>query len=109
MKIDSPITDALMQDPNRDGNDLLELCRKMETLTWSLRNSLKRIHDCEDAPAIDISGEAQFGLHCGVEDRGCANQYDGANYGYSQGVEKTLEWAVNEARGAFELSKEVMP
>ena len=62
-----------------------------------LREALQRISDGTDAPDIDISGEWQTGLHCGVEDRDCQDRYEGADYGYSQGVERTLEWAGNEA------------
>lgn len=39
--------------------------------------ALKRIAECEAAPDIDPTGETEFGLHCGVEDRGCSNRYEG--------------------------------
>ena len=62
-----------------------------------LREALQRISDGTDAPDIDLSGDWQTGLYCGVEDRDCQDRYEGADYGYSQGVERTLEWAGNEA------------
>jgi len=69
----------------------------------ALRSALDRIHSCADSPDIDVSGEYQTGLHCGVEDRDCQDRYQGADYGWSQGVERTLEWAQNEA--AFALKQ----
>jgi hypothetical protein len=70
-----------------------------------LREALVRIANCMDAPDIDAGGEIQVGLHCGVEDRGCTDRYEGADYGYSQGVHRALEWAVNEA--AYSLNPKV--
>lgn len=64
--------------------------------------ALERISRCEDAPAIDATGECQTGLHCGVEDRGCCDRYDSADYGYTVGVEKGLEWSSNEAKHALD-------
>lgn len=64
--------------------------------------ALKRIANCEDAPDIDATGEWQFGLHCGVEDRDCQDRYDGADFGHAVGVGKGLEWASNEAKAALE-------
>ena len=66
-----------------------------------LEDGLNRIAIREDAPDIDAGGEIQFGLHCGVEDRGCTDRYDGADYGYSCGAERALEWASNEAKHAL--------
>ena len=63
--------------------------------------ALHRIAECKDAPAIDPTGECETGLHCGVEDRDCRDRYEGANYGYAQGTERALEWAVNEAKHAL--------
>lgn len=71
----------------------------------ALREALSRIHACTDSPDIDVGGEMQIGLHCGVEDRGCRDRYDGADVGWSQGVERTLEWAQNEAAFALNASK----
>ena len=71
----------------------LDQCQEVDRL----KEALQRISDGTDAPDIDISGEWQTGLHCGVEDRDCQDRYEGADYGYSQGVERTLEWAGNEA------------
>ena len=64
--------------------------------------ALERIATCEDAPDIDATGEWQFWLHCGVEDRWCQDRYEGADYGHTVGVEKALEWASNEAKNAIE-------
>jgi hypothetical protein len=67
-----------------------------------LEKGLNRIAKYQDAPDIDARGEIQLGLRCGVEDRGCADRYDGADYGYSSGTERALEWASNEAKHALE-------
>lgn len=67
-----------------------------------LRAALYRISKCEDAPEIDATGEWQFGLYCGVEDRFCRDRYDGADFGHVVGVEKALEWAMSEAKAALE-------
>ena len=64
--------------------------------------ALYQISTCEDAPDIAATGEWQTGLHCGVEDRGCQDRYEGADYGHTVGVEKALEWASNEAKSALE-------
>ena len=64
--------------------------------------ALKRISEGDDAPDIDVCGEWQLGLHCGVEDRDCRDRYQGADYGHTVGVERTLEWASNEAKLALE-------
>jgi hypothetical protein len=81
---------------NRAGSD----CQ--ERLVRHLLDALKRIAECQDSPDIDPGGEEQFGLHCGVEDRGCCDRYEGADYGYSRGMERGLEWASNEAKHALE-------
>lgn len=72
-----------------------------QQLLFELREAMKRIAQCEDAPDIDPTGETQWGLHCGVEDRGCTGKYDGADYGYTQGVERAIEWAKGEAETAL--------
>lgn len=66
-----------------------------------LVEALTRIKEATDAPDIDVGGEMQFGLHCGVEDRSCQDRYEGADYGWSQGVERTLEWSHNESNHAL--------
>ncbi len=71
-------------------------------LVRHLLDALKRIAECEYSPDIDIGGEYQFGLHCGVEDRGLSDRYQSADFGYSRGVEATLEWASNEAKHALD-------
>ena len=58
---------------------------------------LTRIANCDGSPDIDPMGDIQLGLHCGVEDIGCQDRYDGVDYGYTQGMERGIEWAVNEA------------
>lgn len=81
-----------------------EAAKQLEAMREAIKEAHKallRLQTCEGSPDIDVSGEARFGLHCGVEDRDCQDRYDGADFGYSQGVEKTLEWAVNEAKAAL--------
>lgn len=73
--------------------------KKIEILLDALRN----IADLNDSPEIDATAEWQFGLHCGVEDRGCQDRYEGADYGHTVGVERALEWAKNEATYALGL------
>jgi hypothetical protein len=80
-----------------------------KTYAEILEQSLVRIANAESAPDIDIGGEMQFGLHCGVEDRGCSDRYDGADYGYSRGVTRALEWAVNEAAHTIAKAKQTKP
>ena len=86
----------------QDLNEETDGAVAQERLVRHLLDALKRIAECEDAPDIDIGGEAKFGLHCGVEDRSCSDRYEGADYGYSCGVERGLEWAVNEAKHALD-------
>ena len=82
--------------------DSLALSR---TLAERLREVLKRISRYEDAPQIDPEGDEQLGLHCGVEDRCCANVYDAADYGYATGITRGFEWARNEVRNALALTE----
>ena len=72
-----------------------------DDLRRELRDKLKALHriaECTDAPDIDPTGDTEFGLHCGAEDRDCSDRYEGTNFGYTQGCEAALEWAVNEAK-----------
>lgn len=78
-----------------------ENIKELRAENAKLREALERIKNGENAPDIDIGGEAQFGLHCGVEDKSCRDRYEGADYGYSRGVEAALEWAANEASQAL--------
>ena len=78
----------------------------MKTRTQLLEEALRRIANLEDAPDIDASGEWRLGMHCGVEDRGCSDRYEGADYGHTVGCEKALEWAQNEAKAALAAAKE---
>ena len=80
-------------------SDLFDLL-KIATL------ALERISNCEGAPDIDPIGDWQFGLHCGLEDRGLHNRYDCANYGHSVGAERCLEWAADEAKFALKKISE---
>jgi len=66
-----------------------------------LRDALQLIASGEDAPDLEVEGDARSGLHCGVEDRDLRDRYDGADFGYTVGAEKTLEWARNEANAAL--------
>lgn len=80
---------------------LRDECAALELENRKLREGLDRIARLVDAPAINAEGRIQFGLHCGVEDRACADRYEGADYGYASGVDRTLEWAQNEAQAAL--------
>ncbi len=66
-----------------------------------LSGALKRIANAEDAPEIDPCGEIQFGLYCGVEDRGCSDRYEGADFGFAEGSSRMIDWAINEAKAAI--------
>jgi hypothetical protein len=68
-----------------------------------LRAALVGIADCKDSPSLTPEGDMELGLHCGVEDRGCSDRYEGANVGFEQGMERGLELASNEAKGALEI------
>jgi len=94
---DTPRTDYLEQQYAAHPR-VMGFCRDLEREVAYLRKGLERIAKCEDAPEIDATGEWQFGLHCGVEDRDCRDRYDGADYGHAVGVEKALEWASNDAK-----------
>lgn len=53
-------------------------------------------------PLVDAAvDDMQVGLYCGVEDRSCQDRYEGADFGWSQGVERDLEWSRNEANHAL--------
>ena len=39
------------------------------------------------------------GIHCGVEDTGCSDRYEGANYGYAEGVRACREWLESTLAG----------
>ena len=86
-------------------NTHADLLEDAATEITRLRDALGRIARWVDAPAIDAEGQIQFGLHCGVEDRACANRYEGADYGYASGVDRALEWARNEAEAALANNK----
>lgn len=86
---------------HQDGERWREIATSTQAERDGLRAALERIKNCEDSPDIDATGEWQFGLHCGVEDRGCTDRYEAADYGHARGVERALEWAVNEATEAL--------
>lgn len=92
-----PIQLKSMKSHQRGGRSIVH-----ERLGRDLRAALTRIVECEDAPDIDIGGEARLGLHCGVEDRNLRDRYEGADYGYAQGVERALRWAVNEVQSILD-------
>jgi len=105
----TPETDAMIEENGlacKCAEKPKELCRRLEQQRDAAVEALERIAKCEDAPDIDPAGDWEFGLHCGVEDRGCASRYDGANYGHAVGVERALEWASNEAKAALAAIKD---
>ena len=61
-----------------------------------MKEALVRISKLHNAPDPHLMGDAETGIHCGVEDTGCNDRYEGANYGYSCGVENMEEWVRNE-------------
>ena len=88
----------ITQDLNKETDGAVA----QERLVRHLLAALKRIVECEDAPDSDIGGETRLGLHCGVEDRNCCDRYEGADYGYAQGVEQALKWAVTEVQSILD-------
>lgn len=92
-----------MEPDQIDTMDIDELRRELRKMLVAPH----RIAKCVDAPDINVTGEWQFGLHCGVEDRDCQNSYEGAEYGHTIGVEKALEWATNEVKGALSNTRGV--
>lgn len=66
-----------------------------------LEAALTRIKNLADAPDPDPCGDLRQGLHCGLEDRNINDCYDACDYGYSEGVSRTMYWAVNEAENAL--------
>lgn len=70
--------------------------KRAEARIKELESVLKRLITLEGCPDENPSGDEEFGLHCGVEDIGCNDRYEGANYGYSCGVERVQEWIKNE-------------
>lgn len=76
--------------------------RWMKARIAHLEAALTRIKTLADAPDPDPSGDRQLGLHCGLEDRGAqGDPHDACDYGYSEGVGRTMEWAVNEAEAGL--------
>ena len=84
--------------------ELIEAKNKIK----KLKQVLQEIADCVGSPDINPSGDLRLGLHCGVEDRDIANRYDAVDFGYAEGVERTLEWAVDLAKHALQ-TEEVKP
>lgn len=59
-----------------------------------------------DEPQIDLAGDYQTGLFCGLEDNGMqGDAYDACIYGFEKGVERALEWA----QGIIESAMEEQP
>lgn len=86
----------------KDKQKTSDLAIEASRLVRHLTDALTRISQCVDAPDLEVSGDYEFGLHCGVEDNDCSDRYEGANYGYTTGMEAGLEWATNEAKHALE-------
>ena len=83
------------------GVEQKERAEKAEAACAQMREALTRIANCIGAPDRDVGGEWQNGLHCGVEDRGCQDRYQGADFGHAVGVERSLEWASSEAESSL--------
>lgn len=77
----------LMTDP---AAEIAALKSQVERLT----GILNEINNLDGAPDDDVGGDMQSGLHCGVEDRGCSDRYQGADYGWNQGVFRMKEWVL---------------
>lgn len=59
-----------------------------------------------DEPQIELSGEYETGLFCGLEDRGLQDTgYEACRYGFEQGVERGVEWAQGIAESALALAR----
>ncbi len=56
------------------------------------KEKLQALKDLKGAPNINPD---TFPLNCGVEDAGCVDRYDGAEYGYRLGAEAVFEWVDN--------------
>ena len=57
-------------------------------------------------PQINLVGEYQTGLFCGLEDRGLqGDPYEACLYGFEAGVEHTLEWAQGLAQDAEDQNR----
>ena len=93
---------GLLNSEGCNGGEENQQATRINALLAIATTALERITKCEDAPEIDATGECQYGLHCGVEDRNCQDRYQGADFGHAEGVEKALEWASNEAKHALE-------
>lgn len=47
-----------------------------------------------DEPQIELTGEWESGLYCGLEDQGMqGDAYAACHYGFQEGVGRALEWA----------------
>ncbi len=55
-----------------------------------------------DEPQIDLTGDYEKGLFCGLEDVGLQGDgYGACRYGFEAGVERALEWAQGLATDAL--------
>lgn len=63
-----------------------------------LKALLAEIIEAADGPPIDYETSEGCGLYCGVEDHGCEDRYQGAEYGYAVGAESVLTWATSIAK-----------
>ena len=56
----------------------------------------------QDEPQIELTGEYEKGLYCGLEDVGLQGDgYGACEHGFHAGVERALEWAQGIAKGAL--------
>ena len=69
----------------QDISELQEDHRRLQIIVNKLRHFV-------DAPDEWVES---FPLHCGVEDFGCKDRYEGANYGYAEGIKSMKEWIGN--------------
>ena len=84
--------------------EAIELRRRLfeaEVGAAVMRAALTAIESFASAPPIDYEIFTGCGLFCGVEDRCCADRYDGAVFGYAIGAESTREWAAGIAHEAI--------
>ena len=112
--------------PNTTGRNLIDIARKIAgweklygTPTYDLvslrltageaigiakaliqaEEALKELQNGTDDPSITLSGDYHTGLMCGVEDGGFQTDgYAAASYGFENGVERTMDWALGIAK-----------
>jgi hypothetical protein len=78
-----------------------QLTAHIAALKATLESEAKLLEACNeisagpvDEPQIELSGEYETGLFCGLEDRDLQGTgYEACRYGFEVGVERGLEWA----------------